>query len=148
MESINQKFHRHAILRSTVALCRSERFYGDKLDERAQSFFYKPVLQQTDFALLVPEELYDLGIAPIPSRLENAFICQKLYKVYGESLFIAGIFKREEGLVLIDIDPRLARRGFFLPVRTRKNVWYGLLVYRSEHDHKPFYLKSRETVNA
>jgi hypothetical protein len=88
----------------------------------------------------------------VPGKILNALVCQAMLKIIPENelLQIPGFIKifdlDEDGMrisgVRLDIDERLARGGFMMPV-IQNGLICALKVFRYPNDEKPFILRTR-----
>ena len=83
-------------------------------------------------------------IVRIPGPLLNACISEALQRSFSlTELAAVGIFRSDgAGGLRIDIDARLARVGFFMPVRVGPFLT-SLMVFRHPDDRRPFRLAAR-----
>lgn len=90
------------------------------------------------------DEIFRHRIVAVPNLIMNALICEKLLSLFQPAhLLSAPGFIILDGDIRIDIDARLARQGFFVPV-IREGLIKRLLVFRRPKDERPFILRSRE----
>lgn len=141
-------------LRCLVSLLRAERVsnknaphYTDGKPTLTEVTFDSPDFTGSPLEILDTEDIYRLGIVRIPTETVNLLVCAKLSKHFDLSQM--GVFINIEDSWRLDISERFAlSNGFLLPLRTKRNKYYGLKVYRSPFDKKPFNLRARENVNA
>jgi hypothetical protein len=96
--------------------------------------------------------IFENRIVIIPDALLNALICLELLLKFSEvDLKLCGIFTkvRDFGIdgeicesLRIDVDSRLSRRGFFIPI-IKEGLIDGLQVFRRPDDESPFKLRAR-----
>jgi hypothetical protein len=98
------------------------------------------------------EWISEKRIVRLPNSMMNALICERLQKEFSRNVLLscAGFIERvdtgEKGerlaAVRIDIDEKLIRKGFMMPV-FRSGLIAALKVFRHPKDERPFNLKSR-----
>jgi hypothetical protein len=138
---------RSSIFRCLIALARSEKF--EKTDSGLVEITYKlPDLSKSvNFGLLDDDEIYRLGVCPVPSEIENIIFSNKLQKKFGD-LSVCGCFYKTEDSWKLDVSPYLARSGLLFSVRNKRTGLIEYLrVYRYPDDQKSFLLQLREGIS-
>ncbi|HRH40364.1 MAG TPA: hypothetical protein PKY82_01880 [Pyrinomonadaceae bacterium] len=140
-----EKLKLDSIFKCLISELRGQRF--EKNGEFSDLVFELPKFENSmNFGSLDTDELFKLGVCPIPNFILNALVCEKLVKLFGD-LSICGCFRKDTSDLgefwRIDIDEKLSRQGVFLPVRSRDGYIYGLKVFRYPGDQRPFLLKAR-----
>jgi len=87
--------------------------------------------------------IFEARIVELPSFVENAVCCETLRSEFGTNNILAcDGFTLQSSLLLLDVDEKLVRRGFMLPVY-ESGLITGLKVFRRPTDEHPFILRTR-----
>lgn len=141
---MKSQYQKSILLKCLVTLLRSEQRQKGRLFDYMTVSFHTPDFTNTPYDVLNNDELYRLGICPVPSTMFNFMISGQLAKMFNLSLFDE--FVKVEDRWKLNVNPY--SNGFLLPLRTKAGKYYALKVYRYPTDPKPFILRKREVIHA
>lgn len=108
-----------------------------------------PLAEAIKRAWSIDDETLDhLHIAAVPTRIQNFFIAEECARRFGDLSTVEGFYRCKD-LWWMDIDERLAGRGFLMPITHVKYGWIDrMVVFRNAQDKHGFPLKLRKELAA